>query len=158
MQITPTQAEENVNLFNGWDCTALDGLHPLEGSSVTELVNDTLSYGEGNGNSLQYSCLESPMARGAWWATVHGVAKSQTQLSDQYTHTLLTKQMVGRLEFSQHWRYRIPCLGKNHRNEKCAYLDFSVLKFFISQKCHLFVLLSFCRVFIFILAAHHAGS
>ena len=80
----------------------MDGLHPLEGSSVTELVNDTLSYGEGNGNSLQYSCLESPMARGAWWATVHGVAKSQTQLSDQHTHTLLTKQMVGRLEFSQH--------------------------------------------------------
>ena len=36
--------------------------------------------GEGNGNSLQYSCLENPMVRGAWWATVHEVAKSQTQL------------------------------------------------------------------------------
>ena len=34
------------------------------------------SVGEGNGNSLQYSCLENPMDRGAWWATVHGVAKS----------------------------------------------------------------------------------
>ena len=34
--------------------------------------------GEGNGNPLQYSCLENPMDRGAWWATVHGVAKSQT--------------------------------------------------------------------------------
>ena len=34
--------------------------------------------GEGNGNSLQYSCLQNPMDRGAWWATVHGVAKSQT--------------------------------------------------------------------------------
>ena len=33
---------------------------------------------EGNGNPLQYSCLESPMVRGAWWATVHEVAKSQT--------------------------------------------------------------------------------
>ena len=40
------------------------------------------SPGEGNGNSLQYSCLENPMDRGAWWATVHGVAKSQTRLSD----------------------------------------------------------------------------
>ena len=39
-------------------------------------------YGEGNGNPLQYSCLENPMDRGAWWATVHGVAKSWTQLSD----------------------------------------------------------------------------
>ena len=33
------------------------------------------SSGEGNGNSLKYSCLEYPMDRGAWWATVHGVAK-----------------------------------------------------------------------------------
>ena len=40
------------------------------------------SPGEGNGNSLQYSRLENPMDRGAWWATVHGVAKSRTRLSD----------------------------------------------------------------------------
>ena len=33
--------------------------------------------GEGNGNSLQYSCLENSMDRGAWWATIHGVIKSQ---------------------------------------------------------------------------------
>ena len=37
--------------------------------------------GEGNGNPLQYPCLENSMGRGAWWATVHGVAKSRTQLS-----------------------------------------------------------------------------
>ena len=36
------------------------------------------SPGEGNGNPLQYSCLENPMGGGAWWATVHGVTKSQT--------------------------------------------------------------------------------
>ena len=36
------------------------------------------SPGEGNGNTLQYSCLENPMDRGAWWATVHGVTKSWT--------------------------------------------------------------------------------
>ena len=36
------------------------------------------SPGEGNGNPLQYSCLENCMDRGAWWATVHGVTKSQT--------------------------------------------------------------------------------
>ena len=35
------------------------------------------SPGEGNGNPLQYSCLENPMDGGAWWAAVHGVAKSQ---------------------------------------------------------------------------------
>ena len=40
------------------------------------------SSGEGNSNPLQYSCLENPMDGGAWWATVHRVAKSRTRLSD----------------------------------------------------------------------------
>ena len=40
------------------------------------------SPGKGHGNPLQYACLENPMNRGAWRATVHGVLKSQTQLSD----------------------------------------------------------------------------
>ena len=40
------------------------------------------SPGKGNGTPLQYSCLENPMDGGAWWATVHGVTKSRTQLSD----------------------------------------------------------------------------
>ena len=40
------------------------------------------SHGGGNGNPLQYSCLENPMDGGAWWATDHGVAKSQTRLSN----------------------------------------------------------------------------
>ena len=42
----------------------------------------SLISGEGNGTPLQYSCLENPMDGGAWWATVHGVAKSQTGLRD----------------------------------------------------------------------------
>ena len=37
---------------------------------------------EGNGNPLQYSCLENSKDRGAWWTTVHGITESQTQLSD----------------------------------------------------------------------------
>ena len=40
------------------------------------------SNGEGNGTPLQYSCLENPVDGGAWWAAVHGVAKSRTRLSD----------------------------------------------------------------------------
>ena len=40
------------------------------------------SPGEGNGNPLQYSCLENPTGRGDWQATVHGVAKSRTRLRD----------------------------------------------------------------------------
>ena len=57
----------------GSDCNVGDlGLIPGSGRSP----------GEGNGNPLQYSCLENPMDRGAWWATVHRVAKSRTRLSD----------------------------------------------------------------------------
>ena len=44
------------------------------------------SPGEGNGNPLQYSCLEDSTDRGAWRATIHGVAKNRTQLSDR-AHT-----------------------------------------------------------------------
>ena len=43
-------------------------------------------FGEGNGNSLQYSCLRYPMDRGAWWATVHGVTKSRTRPSDSHSY------------------------------------------------------------------------
>ena len=46
------------------------------------------SLGVGNGNPLQYSCLKNPMDRGAWQATVHGVAKSQTRLSN-FTFTFI---------------------------------------------------------------------
>ena len=47
-----------------------------------------LEHGEGPGTPLQYSCLETPMDGGAWWATVHGIDKSQTRLSD-FTLTFL---------------------------------------------------------------------
>ena len=54
---------------------------------IQEMLRDTglipgsgRSPGEGDGNPLQYSCLENPMVRGAWWATVHRVPKSQTEL------------------------------------------------------------------------------
>ena len=51
-------------------------------SLIPELAR---SPGEGNGNPLQQPCLENPMDRGAWWATVHGVTKSWTRLRDYAT-------------------------------------------------------------------------
>ena len=45
--------------------------------------------GEGNGNPLQYSWLENPMDRGAWWAAVHRVAQSRTQLKQLSTHACM---------------------------------------------------------------------
>ena len=46
--------------------------------------------GEANGTPLQYSCLENPMEGGAWWAAVHGVAKSQTWLERLHFHSSLS--------------------------------------------------------------------
>ena len=46
-------------------------------------------FGEGDGTPLQYSCLENPMDGGAWWAAVHGAAKSRARLSD-FTFTFQT--------------------------------------------------------------------
>ena len=61
------------------------------------LYSHILVFGEGNGTPLQYSCLENPMDRGAWWAAVHGVAKSRTRLSN-FTFTFhfhaLEKEMA----------------------------------------------------------------
>ena len=57
------------------------------------------SPGEGNGNPFQYSCLGNPMNRGAWWATVHGVEKSWTRLSDFtfiFLFTILFIRSVGK--------------------------------------------------------------
>ena len=53
----------------------------LSSSSASTLVQASCTSGEGNDNPLQYSCLENPMDGGAWWAAVHGVARSQTRLS-----------------------------------------------------------------------------
>ena len=68
--------------------------------------------GEGSGTPLQYSCLENPTDREAWWAAVHGVAKSQTRLSD-FTFTFhfheLEKEMA---THSSTLAWRIPGMGE----------------------------------------------
>ena len=65
-----------------------------------------------NGTPLQYSCLENPMDRGAWWAAVHGVARSRTRLSD-FTFTFhfhaLEKEMA---THSSVLAWRIPGMGE----------------------------------------------
>ena len=76
------------------------------------LVSKVMSNGEGNGTPLQYSCLENFMDRGAWWAAVHGVAKSRTRLSD-FTFTFhfhaLEKEMATN---SSVLAWRIPGTGE----------------------------------------------
>ena len=82
-----------------------------KGQTVFRLPNHSI-FGEGNGTPLQYSCLENPIDREAWWAAVHGVAKSRTQLSD-FTLTFhfhaLEKEMA---THSSVLAWRIPGTGE----------------------------------------------
>ena len=55
---------------------------PASAGDMDSLPESGRSPGEGNGNPLQYSCLGNPMDRGAWQATVHGIEKNWTQLSN----------------------------------------------------------------------------
>ena len=62
--------------FADWEDPLAYGLE----SRLVLTLHSTQKHGEGNGIPLQYSCLENPMDRGTWWATVHGVAQSRTRL------------------------------------------------------------------------------
>ena len=91
------------------------------------------SLGEGNGNPLQYSCLENPMDRGAWWATVHAVAKSRTRLS-VFTFTLNDSSMTSKFQYYCQNEYK--CIRKlrysvilNYARLK-SFLIFFKVKFF----------------------------
>ena len=88
----------NVLGLSKW-CSGRESAHSAgdigELGSILELERFP---GVGNGNPFQYSCLENSMDRGAWWATVHGVAKSQKQLSD--THCISSQCLLKVLMYS----------------------------------------------------------
>ena len=73
---------------------------------------------EGNGNPLQYSCLENPMEGGAWWATVHGVAKSGQEMSNfTFTFTLVPLSLDYVLPQQQappYWKPTHPSRAESH--------------------------------------------
>ena len=81
-------------------------------SPSKNLIQPSMSPGEGNGTPPQYSCLANPMDEGAWWAAVRGVAKSRTRLSD-FTFTFhfhaLEKAMA---THSSVLAWRIPGTGE----------------------------------------------
>ena len=80
--------------------------------ATVHFMSPNVTNGEGDGNTLQHSCLENPMDGGAWWAAVHGVAKSWAQLSD-FTFTFhfhaLEKEMA---THSSVLAWRIPGMGE----------------------------------------------
>ena len=95
---------------------------PASAGGMCSIPGSGRSSGEGNGNPLQYSCLESPMDRGAWRATVHGVTKE----SDM-TERLTLWQNLESLVIS-HW-------AVIHLPECCTYLDTWILKLIKILSC-----------------------
>ena len=86
-------------------CSARFALSPLQAS-----VFPSVRWELGNGNPLQYSCLENPMDGGAWWAAVHGVARSRTQLSNFTFHFPALEKAVATHSGVLAWR--IPWTGE----------------------------------------------
>ena len=78
---------------------------------LSSIPGSERSPGEGNGNPLQYSCLENSMDKGVWWVTVQGVTKSQTQLSD--FHFIFSQSNV-----SVELHVRRDLQSKNARNKE----------------------------------------
>ena len=98
----------------GEGCWVSQEREMIWGKGWVTLMTSRESDGESNGNPLQYSCLENPMDGGAWWAAVHGVAKSLAQLSN-FTFTFhfhaLEKEMA---THSSVLAWRIPGTGEPH--------------------------------------------
>ena len=117
LSLRPSRNLTSGYMFRGNEIMILKSyLHPHGCWSITHNSQDTeipcVSTDEGSGTPLQYSCLENPMDRGAWQAAIHGVAKSQTQLSD-FTLTFhfhaLEKEMA---THSSVLAWRIPGTGE----------------------------------------------
>ena len=80
LQCPPHSFTSNNVIYMGFPGGAVKNPLPMQETQCS-ISGSGRSPGEGNGNPLQYSCLENPTDRGAWWATVYGAAKSQTWLS-----------------------------------------------------------------------------
>ena len=72
----------SLNLDEGFPSSSVGKESACNAGDVALIPGLGRSPGEGNVIPLQYFCLENSMDRGAWWATVHGIAKCQTRISD----------------------------------------------------------------------------
>ena len=95
---------------------------PASAGGMGSIPGSGRSPGEGNGNPLQYSCLESPMDRGAWRATVHGLTK-ESDMTERVTLRQNLESLV-----INHW-------AVIHLPECCTYLDTWILKLIKILSC-----------------------
>ena len=106
---THHHAFPSFQVFQCWPIPTQNSLQAIQ--NMVPFLLSFLAGGEGNGTPLQCSCLENPMDGGAWWAAVHGVAKSQAWLSDftfPFHFHALEKEMAAH---SSVLAWRIPGMG-----------------------------------------------
>ena len=113
-------------------------------------------YGAGNGSPLQYSCLENPVNRGAWWASVHGVAQNRTRLRQLSTHHALEKEMATHSSVLA-WRIPgteepggLPSMGSYGVGHDWSYLAAAAACIYICV-CVFFSSMAYYRIFCFYL-------
>ena len=104
----PVSSDDKASACNAWDLDSIPGLGRCPG--------------EGNGNPLQYPCLENPMDRGAWWATVHGVVRVGHDLATKPSNHqwLIRTSLVGQTVkcLPTMWETRVLSLGWEDPLEK----------------------------------------
>ena len=100
---------------------------------------------EGHGNPLQYSCLENPMDRGAWEATVHGITKSRIQRKWLSTHMCTLHSIRSWFTFT--WRYKWMRLFQSCQSHECSFFNLMRSSDHISQ--HSFSSVSLHSMFIY---------
>ena len=107
-------------LFKEFPCSSYNKECACNAGDPGSIPGSGRSSGEGNGNPLQYSCLENPMDRGAWWATVHRVAKSRMWLKclsmlaqhSTFSPSVQSRTVAGRTSLAvQRWRLRTSAAG-----------------------------------------------
>ena len=126
---------KSINMFSGSSINDFPGGSDGKASACNagdlgSIPGSGRSPGEGNGNPLQYYCLENPMDRGAWQAAVYGVAKSQTRLSDfpSQSHCINYESHFTGKETAQYWTRRAPLSQSFSR----TWIKLQVLIFFLA--------------------------
>ena len=101
---------------------------PCNGADLDSILGLGRSPGERNGDSLQYSCLENPMDRGAYWATVHGVAKNCTRQSNEAPSPAPCSNLVSSGIENWHFQFsNILCLGNIGWYQQSQFINFNSL-------------------------------
>ena len=105
--LRPTTKQRQNSDSLGWKKLGSSYNHPIFSMKAQNVSR------EGNGNPLQYPCLENPMVKGAWWATVHGVAKELDMTEQLNNNRMLEK---GEKNYNRKFKEKVVRRSKNRQS------------------------------------------